>query len=182
VRRFGERGAISFIVVFFMSLLVLVLAVAVMVGRARTASERAWTGAEAVAHGVAGAANSDAEHRDELSIQAQSGRDCATGELSAPKYTSADESLCKPLIAVANDIAYRDGVHVVGMLIGPNVGDLAAQPAPGRLDVLVIVSVDGPLVGDGRVLPGAGKLCDLDDFRYSGWCHPRGAMGAEVLT
>lgn len=162
------------LVAAIISLLAMALVAALLYGSASAAEERAVSGATAVAHGVAVAANA-MDERDDLSIRAQSGRDCVAGKARPKDYvTDKDQDeLCDPLIKAANDLAADNGVRLVSLVIGPSIREQGGPPAPGHLDVLAVVEATGPLAGE--------WFCDGDN-RVTGWCSPQAAMGAEVVA
>lgn len=155
-----------------LGLLVTAIGAGMLYGAASAAEERALSGAEAVAHGVVISAYM-MPARDDLSIQVQAGRDCLVGASRPEGYQAADEALCSPLADAARDLAERNGVTLISLVVGPNIRDQAGPPRPGRLDVLAVVEARGPL----SALP----IC-AGDRRDSGWCHPHAAMGAELVS
>ena len=165
-----QRGAVSLLLAAIAPVAFLVFAAAILLGAARGAAEHAQSGADAVAHAVAIAANSLAD-RDRLSIEAQAGRWCAEGD-GAGASAPADDDLCWPLFAEAARVALADGVDVVTLVVGPDTRDMRGGPAPGRLAVLAVVAGHGPVAGNDA-------LCSGDSA--TPLCRPRAASAAELV-
>ena len=169
--RRSESGAIIGVVSVYLWIFVIAILAIALEGRATAEFEHTVGAAEAVAHGVAVAANS-ADFHEQLSIEALSARDCIFGMDQAKPEQKADARLCVQLFGDAIELATMNHVVLKKMIVGPQMENNKSV-RPGFLSVAVLVQGNAPFAA-------GGLSCSDDPAKRSPWCAPLVTGAAEI--
>lgn len=145
-RRRRCRGAVGLLCLVVCQFVVLAGAAALAHTAAESARDRAQSGADAVAHALAGSLAMDPQRFD-FEVALQQGATCALVGVSTdlPPQRDGDAIACRRALDVAGRVAAANGATVVVVRVGPDVGAYMHDGVAALFEVLVETEVAGPL-------------------------------------